>query len=91
MAFGGVQAVDGADLVAEPGAIVGLIGPNGSGKTTMLDVISGLVTPQAGSVRLDGGEPGRVPARGALLPRAWCVPSRTAGSSPSSAWKRCCG
>jgi len=54
VAFGGVQAVDGADLTAEPGAIVGLIGPNGSGKTTMLDVISGLVTPQAGSVRLDG-------------------------------------
>lgn len=54
VAFGGVQAVDSADLLAEPGAIVGLIGPNGSGKTTLLDVISGLVTPQAGSVRLDG-------------------------------------
>jgi ABC-type branched-subunit amino acid transport system ATPase component len=54
VAFGGVQAVDAAALSAEPGAIVGLIGPNGSGKTTMLDVISGLVTPQAGSVRLDG-------------------------------------
>jgi ABC-type branched-subunit amino acid transport system ATPase component len=52
--YGGVRAVDGAHLSAEPGAIVGLIGPNGSGKTTMLDVISGLVTPQAGSVRLDG-------------------------------------
>ena len=52
--FGGVRAVDGADLSAEPGAIVGLIGPNGSGKTTMLDVISGLVTPGQGSVRLDG-------------------------------------
>jgi ABC-type branched-subunit amino acid transport system ATPase component len=54
VSFGGVRAVDGADLSAEPGAIVGLIGPNGSGKTTMLDVISGLVTPQQGSVRLDG-------------------------------------
>ena len=54
VSFGGVRAVDGADLSAEPGAIVGLIGPNGSGKTTMLDVISGLVTPQGGSVRLDG-------------------------------------
>jgi ABC-type branched-subunit amino acid transport system ATPase component len=52
--FGGVRAVDGADLSAEPGAIVGLIGPNGSGKTTMLDVISGLVTPGRGSVHLDG-------------------------------------
>jgi ABC-type branched-subunit amino acid transport system ATPase component len=54
VSFGGVNAVDGADLSAEPGSIVGLIGPNGSGKTTMLDVISGLVTPRAGSVRLDG-------------------------------------
>jgi ABC-type branched-subunit amino acid transport system ATPase component len=54
VSFGGVRAVDGAALSAEPGAIVGLIGPNGSGKTTMLDVISGLVTPQRGSVRLDG-------------------------------------
>ena len=54
VAFGGVHAVDGADLSAEPGAIVGLIGPNGSGKTTLLDVISGLVTPEGGTVRLDG-------------------------------------
>ena len=51
--FGGVLALDGVTFGAEPGAIVGLIGANGSGKTTTLDVISGLVTPQAGSVRLD--------------------------------------
>lgn len=54
VAFGGVHAVDEADLSADPGVIVGLIGPNGSGKTTMLDVISGIVTPQAGTVQLDG-------------------------------------
>ncbi len=54
VAFGGLQAIAGVDLCAEPGSIVGLIGPNGSGKTTMLDVISGLVTPDAGAVRLDG-------------------------------------
>jgi ABC-type branched-subunit amino acid transport system ATPase component len=52
--FGGVHALDGVTFDAEPGAIVGLIGANGSGKTTTLDVISGLVAPQAGSVRLDG-------------------------------------
>jgi len=52
--YGGVQALDGAGLSAEPGSIVGLIGANGSGKTTMLDVISGLVLPRSGSVRVDG-------------------------------------
>ena len=52
--FGGVHALNGVTFSAEPGAIVGLIGANGSGKTTTLDVISGLVRPQAGTVRLDG-------------------------------------
>jgi len=52
--FGGVHAVAGADLQAEPGAIVGLIGPNGSGKSTTLDAISGFVEPHAGSIRIDG-------------------------------------
>jgi ABC-type branched-subunit amino acid transport system ATPase component len=51
--FGGVHAVDDVSFTAEPGAIVGLIGPNGSGKTTTLDMVSGLVTPQRGSVWLD--------------------------------------
>jgi len=52
--FGGLRAVDGVTMVAEPGAIVGLIGPNGSGKTTTLDAVSGNVKPSAGSVRVDG-------------------------------------
>ena len=51
VSFGGVRAVDGADLSAEPGAIVGLIGSNGSGKTTLLDAVSGLV-PLAGGLSL---------------------------------------
>jgi ABC-type branched-subunit amino acid transport system ATPase component len=51
--FGGVRALDGVTFDAAPGSIVGLIGANGSGKTTTLDVISGLVPPQSGSVRLD--------------------------------------
>ncbi len=52
--FGGVRALDGVSFVAEPGSIVGLIGANGSGKTTTLDVISGFVAPRAGTVRIDG-------------------------------------
>ena len=51
--FGGVHALNGVTFEAEPGSIVGLIGANGSGKTTTLDVISGLVAPQSGSVHLD--------------------------------------
>ena len=54
--FGGLRAVDGVDLTAEPGSIVGLIGPNGSGKTTTLDAISGNVTAARGRVRVDGEE-----------------------------------
>jgi ABC-type branched-subunit amino acid transport system ATPase component len=52
--FGGVHALNGVTFKAEPGEIVGLIGANGSGKTTTLDVVSGLVASQAGTVRLDG-------------------------------------
>jgi ABC-type branched-subunit amino acid transport system ATPase component len=52
--FGGVHALNGVTFKAEPGEIVGLIGANGSGKTTTLDVVSGLVAPQGGTVRLDG-------------------------------------
>jgi len=53
--FGGVRPLDG--LSAELGApVMGLIGPNGAGKTTLLNVLSGFVTPSAGSVRLDGME-----------------------------------
>jgi ABC-type branched-subunit amino acid transport system ATPase component len=56
--FGGVRAVNDVSFVAEPGPIVGLIGANGSGKTTTLDMISGLVKPQHGSVSLDGVDMG---------------------------------
>ena len=54
LSFGGVRAIDGLDLEIHPGEVHGLIGPNGSGKTTTLNVISGYYAPQAGEVRLDG-------------------------------------
>jgi branched-chain amino acid transport system permease protein len=54
LSFGGVRAIDGLDLTIEPGQIHGLIGPNGSGKTTTLNVICGFNTPEAGSVTLAG-------------------------------------
>jgi branched-chain amino acid transport system ATP-binding protein len=42
--YGGLHAVDGVDLVVEPGRLVGLIGPNGAGKTTFIDAITGFVS-----------------------------------------------
>ncbi len=56
-AFGAVRAVDGVDLVARPGRVTALVGPNGSGKTTLLLVLAGLLTPDAGSVRIAGFDP----------------------------------
>ena len=51
-AFGGVKAVDGVDLVVEPGAIHGLIGSNGSGKTTLLNLISGFYSVDRGTISI---------------------------------------
>ncbi|MCW2237397.1 branched-chain amino acid ABC transporter ATP-binding protein/permease [Azospirillum canadense] len=53
-AFGGVRAVDGVALTLEAGSITGLIGPNGSGKTTVINLISGLERPDAGRVVVAG-------------------------------------
>src|SRR5215469_15538690 len=54
MSFGGVTAIDDLDLEIRPGQVHGLIGPNGSGKTTILNVISGYYAQQHGAVRLNG-------------------------------------
>jgi len=52
LSFGNVRAIDGLDLDVAPGQIHGLIGPNGSGKTTTLNVISGYYTAMAGTMKL---------------------------------------
>ena len=52
--FGGLKAVDEISFTVKRGSVHALIGPNGSGKTTTLNVLSGLYTPTGGSVVLDG-------------------------------------
>jgi branched-chain amino acid transport system permease protein len=52
--FGGVQAVAGASFAVPEGSITALIGPNGSGKTTVFNLIGGTMSPDAGEVWFDG-------------------------------------
>jgi branched-chain amino acid transport system ATP-binding protein len=52
--FGGVYALRNVTMHCRPGEIIGLIGPNGAGKTTLMNVISGVVVPSSGSVKLFG-------------------------------------
>jgi branched-chain amino acid transport system permease protein len=54
--FGGVAAADGITLTVHRGELVSVIGPNGSGKTTLFNLITGLIAPDRGSIRLDGQE-----------------------------------
>ena len=60
--FGGLKAVDGLSFRLEEGRILGLLGPNGSGKTTALNLISGVVAPNSGSIRLSGEETAGIPS-----------------------------
>jgi len=64
VAFGGLRVLRGVDLTLRPGEALGLIGPNGAGKTTLVNVLSGFLEPNAGTVELDGVDvSGRSPFR----------------------------
>ncbi|HZP85332.1 MAG TPA: branched-chain amino acid ABC transporter ATP-binding protein/permease [Burkholderiales bacterium] len=52
--FGGLKAVDGISLEVQRGSVHALIGPNGSGKTTSLNVLNGIYRPTAGRIEFDG-------------------------------------
>ncbi|ARQ02636.1 ABC transporter ATP-binding protein [Pseudorhodoplanes sinuspersici] len=54
MTFGGLTALDALDFAIARDEIVGLVGPNGSGKTTFFNVLTGLYQPSAGAVSFDG-------------------------------------
>jgi branched-chain amino acid transport system ATP-binding protein len=56
LAFGGVRAADGIDLDVLRGEFLAIIGPNGAGKTTFINMATGYLRPQAGSITFDGLE-----------------------------------
>ena len=55
--YGKTEALSGVNLDIQPGRIVGLLGPNGSGKTTIIKLINGLLQPTSGQVLLNGEKP----------------------------------
>jgi branched-chain amino acid transport system ATP-binding protein len=59
--FGAFRALDEFSLTLAPGEILGLVGPNGSGKTTCINVVSGLYAPDGGEVRFAGRSIGGLP------------------------------
>lgn len=78
--FGGLVAVDGLPLTVDAGEVRGLIGPNGSGKTTTINLLSGLQRADAGEIRLRGERidhlrPHQIAARGVArtfqIPKLW--------------------
>ena len=54
--YGAIKAVDGVSFEVMPGEIFGVIGPNGSGKTTMFNSVLGQITPDAGRIELNGDD-----------------------------------
>jgi branched-chain amino acid transport system ATP-binding protein len=65
--FGGVLALDGLDLTVTPNEILGLIGPNGSGKTTFFNVITGIYRADGGQVMFDGANMTNASSRAVYL------------------------
>jgi ABC-2 type transport system ATP-binding protein len=60
--FGKTVALDGLDLVAEPGQVLAVLGPNGAGKTTFVRMVATLLRPDAGELRVAGHDVRRQPA-----------------------------
>ncbi len=79
-AFGDFRAVDGLDLTVRGGTCHGVVGPNGAGKSTTLGMAVGLITPDAGTIRLLGHDIRRARALIGVLPDGLDLPERLTGA-----------
>lgn len=88
--FGTVVAVDALDLRVSAGEVVALLGPNGSGKTTALKAVAGLLRPSSGEVLVDGQPAEQPEARRRLsyLPQKVAFPDSLSGEEVLSFYRR---
>src|SRR3954454_16483484 len=84
--FGGLVAVNGAELVVPKGSIVSLIGPNGAGKTTFFNIVAGILDPTSGVVEFNGRRMIARPERTWLEPFVWLAPAFVAFVVCAIAW-----
>ncbi len=80
-AFGGLRAVDGLTASVRRGEVVGLVGPNGSGKTTALNLVTGNLTADSGAILFEGrpierAAAHRITRAGSPAPSSWCASCR---------------
>ncbi len=73
--FGGLVAVNSAELVIPQGSIVSLIGPNGAGKTTFFNVVAGILDPSDGEILFRGRKMVARPERAWIEPFVWFIPA----------------
>lgn len=71
--YGRKIALNQINLNLERGRIIGLLGPNGSGKTTMIKIINGLLKPTAGEVLINGQPPAWIRSCGSLICPNGCI------------------
>ena len=67
--FGSTRALDDLDLTVDKASVHGFLGPNGSGKTTTIRVLLGLLRADSGRARLLGGDPGTMPLSSTVASR----------------------
>ena len=76
--YGKTPVLNGINVVAKPGALIGLVGPNGSGKSCLLKTVAGLIVPDAGRVSLSGRSVHTFAPRARAQQIAWLAQNRSA-------------
>ena len=93
--FGTLGAVNGVTFQVQPGEIYGLLGPNGAGKTTTISMISGLLKPDAGTVKIGGtafwADPQRARRQMGVVPQELALYEELSGKENLEFWGRLAG